>query len=97
MLHQDHICSPPAVTRPENDGLIWVVGLFPDPEVQGYAIIPQITGKIIDVIPDGVLVNDDDFVDVYYTLMQNTPYVDRPGAGGNAVASFAPVTISPTE
>ncbi|MEZ9187224.1 DUF3103 domain-containing protein [Vibrio splendidus] len=74
-----------------------ILKMIPDPEVQGYAILPQITGKIIDVIPDGVLVNDDDFVDVYYTLMQNTPYVDRPGAGGNAVASFAPVTISPTE
>ena len=74
-----------------------ILKMIPDPEVQGYAIIPQITGKIIDVIPDGVLVNDDDFVDVYYTLMQNTPYVDHPGAGGNAVASFAPVTISPTE
>ena len=74
-----------------------ILKMIPDPEVQGYAIIPQITGKIIDVIPDGVLVNDDDFVDVYYTLMQNTPYADRPGAGGNAVASFAPVTISPTE
>ena len=74
-----------------------ILKMIPDPEVQGYAIIPQITGKIINVIPDGVLVNDDDFVDVYYTLMQNTPYVDRPGAGGNAVASFTPVTISPTE
>ncbi|WP_210444792.1 DUF3103 family protein, partial [Vibrio crassostreae] len=74
-----------------------ILKMIPDPEVQGYAIIAQITGKIIDVIPEGVLVNDDDFVDVYYTLMQNTPYVDRPGAGGNAVASFAPVTISPTE
>ncbi|MEZ8120213.1 DUF3103 domain-containing protein [Vibrio splendidus] len=74
-----------------------ILKMIPDPEVQGYAIIPQITGKIIDVIPEGVLVNDDDFVDVYYTLMQNTPYVDRPGAGGNAVASFTPVTISPTE
>lgn len=74
-----------------------ILKMIPDPEVQGYAIIPQITGKIIDVIPEGVLVNDDDFVDVYYTLMQNTPYVDRPGAGGNAVASLTPVTISPTE
>ncbi|MDL5028647.1 DUF3103 domain-containing protein [Vibrio sp. TMPB1044] len=74
-----------------------ILKMIPDPEVQGYAIIPQITSKIIDVIPEGVLVNDDDFVDVYYTLMQNTPYVDRPGAGGNAVASFTPVTISPTE
>ena len=45
---------------------------IPDPEVQGYAIIAQITGKIIEAIPDGVLVNDDDFVDVFYTLMQDT-------------------------
>ncbi|MCG9580205.1 DUF3103 domain-containing protein [Vibrio tubiashii] len=74
-----------------------ILKMIPDPEVQGYAIIAQITGKIIDVIPDGLLTNDDDYVDVYYTLMQNTPYVDRPGAGGNATATFKPVTINPTE
>ncbi|MFM2608209.1 DUF3103 domain-containing protein [Vibrio chagasii] len=74
-----------------------ILKMIPDPEVQGYAIISQITSKIIELIPNNVLVNDDDFVDVYYTLMQNTPYVDRPGAGGNAVASFTPVTILPTE
>jgi len=74
-----------------------ILKMIPDPEVQGYAIIAQITGKIIDVIPDGLLTNDDDYVDVYYTLMQNTSYIDRPGAGGNATASFEPVTIKPTE
>ena len=74
-----------------------VLKMIPDPEVQGYVIIPQITSKIIELIPNNILVNDDDFVDVYYTLLQKTPYVDRPGAGGNAVASFAPVTILPTE
>jgi len=74
-----------------------ILKMIPDPEVQGYAIIAQITGKIIDVIPDGLLTNDDDYVDVYYTIMQNTPYVDRPGAGGNATATFKPVTINPTE
>ncbi|NVD08718.1 DUF3103 family protein [Vibrio sp. JPW-9-11-11] len=74
-----------------------ILKMIPDPEVQGYAIIAQITGKIIDVIPDGLLTNDDDYVDVYYTLMQNTSYIDRPGAGGNATASFEPVTINPSE
>ncbi|MEL7287939.1 MAG: DUF3103 family protein, partial [Pseudomonadota bacterium] len=69
----------------------------PAPLDQGYVIIPQITSKIIELIPNNILVNDDDFVDVYYTLLQKTPYVDRPGAGGNAVASFTPVTILPTE
>ncbi|MGC7893426.1 MULTISPECIES: DUF3103 domain-containing protein [Vibrio] len=73
-----------------------VLKLIPDPEVQAYAIIPQITGKIIDAIPDGLLVNDDDYVDVFYTLMQDTSYVDHPGASGNAVATFEPLTINPT-
>lgn len=73
-----------------------VLKLIPDPEVQAYAIIPQITGKIIAAIPDGVLVNDDDFVDVFYTLMQDTNYVDHPAAGGNATATFEPLTINPT-
>ncbi|MDN3696034.1 DUF3103 domain-containing protein [Vibrio clamense] len=73
-----------------------VLKLIPDPEVQAYAIIPQITGKIIDAIPDGLLVNDDDFVDVFYTLMQDTDYVDHPAASGNATATFEPLTINPT-
>ncbi|MBT2946484.1 DUF3103 domain-containing protein [Vibrio anguillarum] len=73
-----------------------VLKLIPDPEVQAYAIIPQITGKIVDAIPDGLLVNDDDYVDVFYTLMQDTSYVDHPGASGNAVATFEPLTINPT-
>jgi hypothetical protein len=73
-----------------------VLKAIPDPEVQAYAIIPQITNKIIDAIPDGALTNDDDFVDVYYTLMQDTSYVDHPGAGVNAVATFEPLTVNPT-
>ncbi|MDF2154996.1 DUF3103 domain-containing protein [Vibrio sp. CAU 1672] len=73
-----------------------VMKAIPDPEVQAYAIIPQITNKIIDAIPDGVLTNDDDFVDVYYTLMQDTPYVDHPGAGANAVVTLEPLEINPT-
>ncbi len=73
-----------------------VLKMIPDPEVQAYAVIPQITGKIIEAIPDGLLVNDDDFVDVYYTLLQDTSYVDHPAASGNAVVTLEPLTISPT-
>ncbi|MEI8673780.1 DUF3103 domain-containing protein [Vibrio sp. SA48] len=73
-----------------------VMKLIPDPEVQAYAIIPQITGKIIDAIPDGLLTNDDDYVDVFYTIMQDTSYTAHPGASGNAVATFEPLTINPT-
>ncbi len=73
-----------------------VLKAIPDPEVQAYAIIPQITNKIIAAIPDGALTNDDDFVDVYYTIMQDTSYVDHPGAGVNAVVTLEPLTINPT-
>lgn len=73
-----------------------VLKKIPDPEVQSYAIIPQITGQIIKAIPDGLLVNDDDYVDVYYTLMQDTSYVDHPAAGGNAVTTFEPLNIPTT-
>ena len=69
---------------------------YPDPEVQGYAIIAQITNKIIAALPDEWMINNDDYVDSYYTVMQDTPYVDRPGANGNAIATFEPVTIDPT-
>ncbi|HAS6860979.1 TPA: DUF3103 family protein [Vibrio parahaemolyticus] len=73
-----------------------VLKAIPDPQVQAYAVIPQITNKIIDAIPDGVLTNDDDFVDVFYTLMQDTSYVDHPGASVNAVVTLEPLTINPT-
>ena len=69
---------------------------IPDPEVQGYAIIPQITTKIIQALPDGILTNDDDFVDVFYTIMQDSSYVDHPAAGGNAVITLEPLEIDPT-
>ena len=69
---------------------------YPDPEVQSYAIITQITNKIISSLPDEWMINNDDYVDSYYTLMQDTPYVDRPGSNGNATATFESVTIDPT-
>ncbi len=55
-----------------------ILKMIPDPEVQVMRSFLRITGKIIDVIPDGVLVNDDDFVDRLH-LNANTPYVDRSG------------------
>ncbi|PSW06812.1 DUF3103 domain-containing protein [Photobacterium lipolyticum] len=70
---------------------------IPDPEVQAYAVIPQLTGKILEAIPASWMTNDDDFVDVYYTIRQGKRYTDHPGAGNNAKATFAPLTIDPTE
>ncbi|MGF1869502.1 DUF3103 domain-containing protein [Photobacterium indicum] len=70
---------------------------IPDPEVQAYAIIPQLTGKILEAIPDSWATNDDDFVDVFYTLRQGTMYNDYSAAGNNATATFAPLTIEPIQ
>lgn len=74
-----------------------ILKMIPNPEVQGYTVITQITSKIIDIIPDGALTNDDDHIDTFYTIMQNTSYIDRPGASGNAIATFKPIVISPTK
>lgn len=68
---------------------------IPDPEVQAYAIIPQLTGKNLEAIPDSWATNDDDFVDVFYTLRQGTMYSDYSAAGNNVTATFAPLTIDP--
>ncbi|MPY22969.1 DUF3103 family protein [Shewanella sp. YLB-07] len=66
---------------------------YPDPEVQGYAIIATITNEILNALPDAWFTNNDDFVDVYYTLQEGETYTNHYGAGGNARAFFAPLVI----
>lgn len=70
---------------------------IPDPEVQTYAVIPQLTGKVLEAIPDSWATNDDDFIDVYYTLRQGEAYTDYVAAGNNATATLTPLTIDPTQ
>ena len=72
-----------------------IMRLIPDPAVQGYAIIPQITNGIISAMPDAWFTNDDDYVDVYYTLFEGRTYNNHPGAGGNATTTFEPLVIAP--
>lgn len=72
-----------------------IMGLIPDPSVQGYTIIPQITNGIISAMPDAWFTNDDDYVDVYYTLLEGHTYNNHQGAGGNATATFEPLVIAP--
>lgn len=73
-----------------------VLQSIPDLEAQGYSVIANITGKIIDAIPSGLLTNDDDFVDVFYTIQQDKPYIDHPGTTNNALVTLEPLTIYPT-
>lgn len=72
-----------------------IMRLIPDPAVQGYTIIPQITNGIISALPDAWFTNDDDYVDVYYTLLEGQAYTNYQGAGGNATATFEPLVIAP--
>lgn len=72
-----------------------IMRLIPDPAVQGYSIIPQITNGIINAMPDAWFTNDDDYVDVYYTLLEGHTYNNHQGAGGNATATFEPLVIAP--
>ncbi|ACA86737.1 DUF3103 family protein [Shewanella woodyi] len=72
-----------------------ILKAIPDPEVQGFAIIATITNGILAAMPDAWFTNDDDYVDVYYTLQEGETYTNHSGAGGNANAHFAPLTIQP--
>ncbi|NMH64892.1 DUF3103 family protein [Shewanella salipaludis] len=72
-----------------------IMKLIPDPEVQQFAIIPQITNGILSAMPDAWFTNDDDYVDVYYTLMEGQQYLGRKGASANATATFEPLIIQP--
>ncbi len=67
---------------------------IPDPTAQGYAIIPQLTSQLIKAMPDDWWTNDDDYVDVFYTILKNTTYTNHYGASGNARATLAPLNIN---
>ena len=72
-----------------------ILKAIPDPEVQGYAIIPQLTNKILAAMPDSWFTNDDDYVDVYYTLFEGQRYSNHKGASSNATITLEPLTIQP--
>ena len=72
-----------------------ILKAIPDPEVQGYAIIPQLTNKVLAAMPDSWFTNDDDYVDVYYTLFEGQRYANYKGASSNATITLEPLTIQP--
>ncbi|TMP30002.1 DUF3103 domain-containing protein [Pseudoalteromonas rubra] len=72
-----------------------VMRTIPDPNVQGYAIIPQLTNQLIKAMPDHWFSNDDDYVDVFYTLFEGQNYSGHMGASNNAKITLSPLTIEP--
>ncbi len=65
------------------------------PDVSSYAVIPQITNGVLQAMPDSWFTNDDDYVDVFYTLFEGQTYHYRSGASNNATATFTPLVINP--
>lgn len=74
-----------------------VLRLIPDPTVQGYAIIPQLTNAIIQAMPDSWWTNDDDYLDVFYTIFENQTYTNHKGASNNATVDLEPLIIQPRD
>lgn len=71
-----------------------IMRLIPDPTVQGLAVLGQITAGLIKAMPDDWFTNDDDFVDVFYTLLKDSSYSNYNGASANAKISLEPLTIN---
>ena len=48
-----------------------VMASIPDLQAQGYTIIPKLTNELLKAMPDEWFTNNDDYVDVFYTLFEN--------------------------
>ncbi|GEM77697.1 DUF3103 family protein [Vibrio sagamiensis] len=70
-----------------------VLNNIEDPKVQKYAVIPQITNRIIEAFPDSMFIDHDDVVDALYTVQKNETYTDHSAAGGNVTVTLEPLII----
>ncbi|MFT4927338.1 MAG: hypothetical protein ACI8WB_003444 [Phenylobacterium sp.] len=71
-----------------------IMAAIPDPTVQGLAVLGKITAALIQAMPSGWFSNDDDYLDVFYTIMKNSTYTNHYGASGNAKINLQPLTIN---
>ena len=74
-----------------------VLNNIEDPRVQKYAVIPQITNRIMDAFPESMWVDNDDVIDAVYTIQQNATYTSHTGAGGNVTLTIEPLVIGEVE
>jgi hypothetical protein len=68
---------------------------IPEPEAQGIALLTNLTDGLIQAMPDNWFTNEDDYVDVFYTLFENESYNNYYGASNNAVITLEPIRIQP--
>ena len=53
----------------------------------------QVANAILQAMPDHWFVNDDDYLDSFYTIQKDKTYIDHYGAAGNARVTLSPLFI----
>ena len=79
------------LVKPIIDGIFQIVGT-----VTGQSwvnTLGQIAGAILQVMPDEWYINNDDYVDSFYTIEKNRTYSNHRGARGNATVTLSPLFI----
>lgn len=72
-----------------------VLQLIPDAGTQTAAVVTRLTNAVIQAMPDTWTTNEDDFLDVFYTIIEGQNYDEYFGAGDNAKVTLAPLVIQP--
>ncbi len=63
------------------------------PETAPYAGLVDLAAEIIRAMPGSWFTNDDDYLDVFYTIEKNRSYTDQYGASGNARITLKPYVL----
>ncbi|MCJ8271404.1 MAG: DUF3103 domain-containing protein, partial [Psychrosphaera sp.] len=71
-----------------------IMAIIPDPTVQGLSVLGKLTAELIKAMPEDWFVNNDDYVDVFYTLLKNSTYTNYYGASANAKITLEPLVLS---
>ncbi len=56
-------------------------------------VLGQVASAILQAMPDQWFVNNDDYLDSFYTIQKNKTYVNHYGAAGNARVTLSPLFI----
>lgn len=70
-----------------------IMKLIPSESMSSYIAVTELTNLIISAMPSHWLVNNDDYIDTFYTVLKDQEIQDRMGARGNAQAVFSKLPI----
>jgi len=70
-----------------------IMKLIPSESMSSYIAVTELTNLIISAMPSHWLVNNDDYIDTFYTVLKDQEIQDRLGALGNAQAVFSKMDI----